>query len=60
MGLISLILLLAVVGFVVWLVITYIPMPEPMKKVIVVLVVIVLILYVLQAVTGDLALPRLR
>ena len=48
MPLISLILVLALVGFLLWLVLTYIPMPEPFKKVILVLVVIVLVLWLLQ------------
>jgi len=47
---ISLILTLAVVGFLVWLIVTYIPMPDIFKKVIVVLVVILLILYILNIV----------
>jgi len=45
---ITLILTLAVVGFLVWLIVTYIPMPDIFKKVIIVIVAIVLILYVLR------------
>lgn len=45
---ITLILSLALVGFLVWLIITYIPMPDIFKKVIIVIVVIVMILYVLR------------
>lgn len=45
---VSLILMLAVVGFLVWLIITYIPMPDVFKKVIIAIVVILLILYVLN------------
>ncbi len=48
MPLITLILTLAIVGFLLWLIITYIPMPEPFKKVIIVVVVIVLVLWLLQ------------
>ena len=48
MALISLIVSLAVVGFLLWLVITYILMPEPFKKVILVVVVLVLVLWLLQ------------
>lgn len=48
MPLISLILMLAIVGFLLWLIITYIPMPDPFKKVIIVIVVIVLVVYLLQ------------
>ncbi len=46
---IALILTLALVGFIVYLVITYIPMPDIFKKVIIVLVVIILILYCMRA-----------
>ena len=47
--LVSLILTFAViVGFILWLVLTYVPMPEPMKKAIVVLIVIVLVMWLLQ------------
>lgn len=48
MDLIQLVVLLAVVGLVLWLVITYIPMPEPFRKVIIAVVVIVLALYLLS------------
>ena len=48
MGLIQLVIMLAVVGFILWLILTYIPMPDPFKKIIIVIVVIVLILYLLS------------
>lgn len=60
MGLISLILLLVVVGVVLYLIETYIPMSPPIKTVIRVVVVIVLCLYLLQLFVGDVPLPRLR
>lgn len=61
MSLITLVLVLAIVGFLLWLIVTYIPMPEPFKKVIVVVVVIVLVLYLLQlfGIVGP-SVPRLR
>jgi hypothetical protein len=59
-GLISLILLLVVVGVVLYLIETYIPMSPPIKTVIRVVVVIVLCLYLLQLFVGDVPLPRLR
>lgn len=49
MDLISLIITLAVVGFALWLLLTYIPMPDPVKKVIVAVVVLVLVVWLLQA-----------
>jgi hypothetical protein len=45
---ITLILTLALIGFLVWLIITYIPMPDAFKKVIIVIVVVLLILYILR------------
>jgi hypothetical protein len=60
MGLIGLLIVLAVVGFLVWLLTTYVPMPDPIKQVIIVIVVIVMILYVLQLFVGDIPLPRFR
>lgn len=59
-ALITLVLVLALVGFMVYLIVTYIPMPEPFKQVIVVVVVILLILYVLSLVSGHFSVPRLR
>lgn len=49
MDLISVLLVVAVVGFFVWLLITYVPMPPPIQTVIVVVTAIVLVLYVLRA-----------
>ena len=45
MDLLTLVLVLAVVGFLLWLIVTYIPMPEPFGKAIVVLVVVVLVVW---------------
>jgi len=60
MGLIEFIILAAVLGLVVYLVTTYIPMPQPVRTVIVVAVVLVLVLILLRAIVGDLTIPRLR
>jgi len=58
---IQLILLLAVVGFIVYLIVTYIPMPPIFKTGILVLVAICIILYLLQVFgIGDIPLPRAR
>lgn len=48
MGLISLVLILALVGFVVYLITTYIPMPPIFKTGIYVIVAIVVILYLIR------------
>jgi len=46
---IALVLTVALVGFITWLIITYIPMPDIFKNVIVVLVVLLLVLYVISS-----------
>jgi len=51
-SLVILLLEFALVGFIVYLIVTYIPMPEPFKQVIVVACVILLILYVLTLLSG--------
>lgn len=58
MGLIELVLTIAVIGFLVWLIITYIPMPEPFKTGIVVIVVICIVLFVLRLFVGDIPIGR--
>ncbi len=58
---IELILVLALVGFIVFLITKYIPMPEPFKMVIYVIVAVVLILYVMRVLNiADIPLPRGR
>jgi hypothetical protein len=51
-GLITLVLVIAVIGFCIWLITTYIPMPAPMKTAIIVLVIVVMVLWVLRALVG--------
>lgn len=51
-GLLTLVIVLALVGFCVWLVITYIPMPPPFRTAIIVIVVLVLLLYVIRLLLG--------
>jgi hypothetical protein len=48
MGLIELVLLLAIVGFLVWLITTKIPMDNTVKIAIQVIVVVVVVIYVLR------------
>jgi hypothetical protein len=48
MGLIQLIIVLAVLGLVLWAVITYIPMPQVIQRIIIAVVVIVVIIWLLQ------------
>jgi hypothetical protein len=60
-SLISLIVVLAVVGFLLWMIQTYIPMSPPFKNVITVIVVLVLVLWLLSVfgIVGP-TVPRLR
>lgn len=53
-------LLFALVGFVVYLVITYIPMPDIFQKVIMVVCAILLILYIIGMITGGATAPALH
>jgi len=53
---ITALLTIAIVGFLAWLVITYIPMPDPFKKVLIVVLVIMLILWLIS---GPGSLPRI-
>lgn len=58
---ISVIVTLVIVGVVLYLVDTYVPMSPPIKTVLRVVVVLLLMLWLLQAFgVADLALPRLR
>ena len=47
-GLLLIILTLAVVGFVLWLVITYIPMPIPFQRVIIAVVIIIVLIWLIR------------
>lgn len=50
MGLIELLVVLAIVGVIVWLLTTYVPMPSPIRTVIVVIAALACLLYALRAV----------
>ena len=60
MSVVTLVLVLALIGFMTYLVVTYIPMPDPFKQMIVVVCVVLLVLCVLAIVVGRVELPRLR
>ncbi len=58
---IGLILTLALIGFVLWLILTYIPMPAPFKTIICVIVAVFLIVYLMRILgVVDVPVPRLR
>lgn len=50
----------ALVGFLVYLIVTYIPMPEPFKQIIVVACVVLVILYLLMLLTGHVSSPTIH
>lgn len=60
MGLIGLLIVLIIVGVLLWLVETQIPMDPSIKVIIRVVVIIVVVLWLLQIFLGDLQIPRLR
>ena len=47
-SLLTLILTLAIIGFVVWIIVTYIPMPDVIKRVLIAIVAIVMLLWLLR------------
>ena len=53
MDLIILVLWLSVIGFVVWALTTYVPMPPPMKMIIYVFAAIVMILFLVHQFSGS-------
>jgi hypothetical protein len=57
---ISLILTIAAVGFIVYMIITYIPMADPFKKIIIALAAILIVLYLVQIFGFDIPLPHRR
>jgi hypothetical protein len=54
----SLVVTIAIVGFVVWLVITYVPMPEPFRRIVVALVILILLIWLVRALAGVSLSPR--
>lgn len=58
---IALVLVLALLGFIVYLITTYIPMPPIFKTAIYVIVAVVVILYLLRVLgIGDIPIPSVR
>lgn len=60
MDLISLIVVIALFGLIVWAITTLVPMPEKFKQAIYVIAIVVLVLYVFQAFGFLHAFPRIR
>jgi hypothetical protein len=57
MSIVSLILGLALVGLVLWLVITYIPMPAQYKNALVVVVVVLVVLWLIRLIAPGIVVP---
>jgi heme A synthase len=57
-GILTALLVFALIGFVLWLIVTYIPMPDPFAKVIVVVAVVLIVLYLIGVLAGGTHLPR--
>ena len=55
---IGLILTLAVIGLLVYLIVTFIPMPAPFRTIIIAIAAIVAIIYLIQVLGFDLPLPH--
>jgi hypothetical protein len=60
MGLISVVVVLIIVGVLLYLVETQIPMAQPIKVIIRVVIILVVVLWLLQLFVGDIPLPRMR
>lgn len=58
-GVVVTILAFALLGFLVYLIVTYIPMPPPFAQVITVACVVLIVLYLLAILTGQAGLPVL-
>jgi len=58
-GIVLLLLAFALLGFLVFLITTYIPMPDIFKQVLMVAVAVMAILYLLAVLTGSATFPRL-
>lgn len=61
MIMIGLLLTLAFLGLIVWLIVTYIPMPAPFRTIILIVTAIVVIFYLMNAFgIMDIPVPRIR
>lgn len=60
MGLIELVVVLVILGLLLYVVETYVPISPPIKVIIRVVVVLVIVLWLLRLFVGDVAIPRLR
>ncbi len=59
MDLLTFIVVLALIGFCLWLVVTYVPMPDPWQKLIIAVVVLIVVLWLVRALVPGASVPRL-
>jgi hypothetical protein len=52
MDLVSLIVVITLIGLLTWAITTYVPMPEPIKRILIIVVLLVLILWLLRLFVG--------
>jgi len=57
MDLLSLIVVVAILGFALWLVTTYVPMPAPMKTALLVIVILLILIWVARIAVGPVRIP---
>jgi hypothetical protein len=60
LSLVTLIVILAIIGFALWLVVTYIPMPVPFQRVILVVVAVLVLVWLLRVLLGGGGLTLVR
>jgi len=60
MDLISFLILAVLLGLAVWVINTYVPLPQPIKTIILVAVCLVLVLVLIRALVGEVRFPALR
>jgi hypothetical protein len=60
MGIVEFLLVCALAGVVTWLIVTLVPMPSPVRTVIIAATVVFLVLVFVRAAGLDVAIPRLR
>lgn len=60
MGLVELLILIAVVGFVVYLLVTLVPMPAPFQTAIIGIAILVVVLVLLRIIGFDMQIPHVR
>ena len=59
-ALVTVLLVLAVIGLIVYLITTYVPMPQPFRTVILVIAAVCVILYLVRLFGLDMPVPRMR